>query len=82
VPRVKFYATLIKAAGGREADVPAGSVKELLDKLSRDYEGKLDRYLKTSAVLVNGKSVEYLKGRKTKLKPDDVVSIYPPLGGG
>jgi len=82
VPRVKFYATLVKAAGGREADVQANSVKELLERLSRDHEGKLDRYLKTSAVLVNGKNVEYLKGKKTKLKPDDVVSIYPPLGGG
>lgn len=58
------------------------SVKELLDRLSRDYEGKLDRYLKISTVLVNSKNVEYLKGKKTKLKPDDAVSIYPPLGGG
>jgi molybdopterin synthase sulfur carrier subunit len=82
VPRVKFYATLIKAAGGRETDVRANSVKELLERLSRDYDGRLDRYLKTSAVLVNGRNVEYMKGGKTKLKPDDVVSIYPPLGGG
>jgi molybdopterin synthase sulfur carrier subunit len=82
VPRVKFFATLARAAGTREAGVQAGSVKELLEKLSRDYEGKLDRYLKTSTVLVNGKNVEYLKGEKTKLKLDDVVSIYPPLGGG
>jgi molybdopterin synthase sulfur carrier subunit len=82
VPRVKFYATLAKAAGGRESGVEANSVRELLEKLSRDYEGRLDRYLKMSTVLVNGKNVEYLKGAKTKLKPDDVVSIYPPLGGG
>jgi molybdopterin synthase sulfur carrier subunit len=42
----------------------------------------LDRYLKISTVLVNGKNVAHIKGRKTKLKPDDVVSIFPPLGGG
>jgi molybdopterin synthase sulfur carrier subunit len=79
---VKFYATLVNAAGGRKADVQANSVKELLEKLSRDYEGKLDRYLKISTVLVNGENIDHLKGKKTKLKPDDVVSIYPPLGGG
>ena len=82
MPTVKFYATLVKAAGGRKTDVQANSVKELLEKLSREYGGKLDRYLKISTVLVNGENIDHLRGKKTKLKPDDVVSIYPPLGGG
>jgi molybdopterin synthase sulfur carrier subunit len=82
MPTVKFFATLRQAAGTRETEVQAGTVKELIDRLSTDYEGKLDRYLKISTVLVNGKNVVHMKGRKTKLKPDDVVSIFPPLGGG
>ena len=80
--KVKFYATLRHAAGVREAELQADSVNELLELLSRQYGGKLDRYLKLSIVLVNGRNVRDLKGIKTRIKPDDVVSIYPPLGGG
>ncbi len=82
MPTVKFYATLRQAAGAREARVSAATVKELLDRLSTDYEGKLDKYLKISTVLVNGRNVAQMKGKRTKLKQDDVVSIFPPLGGG
>jgi sulfur-carrier protein len=82
MPTVKFFATLRQAAGAREAELEADNVKELLERLSTDYDGRLDRYLKISTVLVNGKNVAHIKGRKTKLKPDDVVSIFPPLGGG
>ncbi|MHB8895902.1 MAG: MoaD family protein [Candidatus Geothermincolia bacterium] len=82
MPTVKFYATLRQAAGARETEVQAGTVKELIDHLSVDYGGRLDRYLKISTVLVNGKNVVHMKGRRTRLKPDDVISIFPPLGGG
>ncbi len=82
MPTVKFFATLRNAAGTREAQVHATSVKELLERLSSDYEGRLDRYLKISTVLVNGRNVAQMKGGRTRLKPDDVVSIFPPLGGG
>jgi sulfur-carrier protein len=82
VPTVKFYATLRQVAGARETQVEAGNVKQLLERLSSAYEGKLDRYLKISTVLVNGKNVIHMKGTRTKLKSDDVVSIYPPMGGG
>lgn len=79
---VKFFATLRQVTGAREIQVDALNVKELLERLSTDYQGKLDRYLKMSTVLVNGKNVIHMKGKKTKLKPDDEVSIFPPLGGG
>lgn len=82
MPRVKFYATLRQVTGAREAAVAAGTVKELLERLSSDYDGKLERYLKISTVLVNGKNVIHMKGTRTKLKDDDVVSIFPPMGGG
>jgi sulfur-carrier protein len=82
MPTVKFFATLRQAAGAREVEMDAATVKELLDRLSTEYDGKLDRYLKISTVLVNGKNVVHLKGQKTKLKPKDEVSLFPPLGGG
>lgn len=82
MPTVRFFATLRQVAGTREDVIEAGTVKELLDILSERYEGRMDRYLKISTVLVNGKNVIHLKGRKTKLLPDDEVSIFPPMGGG
>jgi molybdopterin converting factor small subunit len=42
MPTVKFFATLRNAAGAREAEVEAVTVKELLDRLSADYDGRLD----------------------------------------
>lgn len=82
MPTVKFYATLRQVTGTREADVQSGTVKELLELLSKQYEGKLDRYLKISTILINGQNVIHMKGKKTRIKDDDVVSIFPPLGGG
>ena len=82
MPKVRYYASLRQVAGRREDDFEVGTVKEMLDAVSKAYEGKLDRYLKISTVLVNGKNVIHIKGRKTRLEPDDVVSIFPPMGGG
>ena len=82
MPTVKFFATLRQVAGAREIQLEADNVRDLLDRLSTSYEGRMDRYLKISTVLVNGKNVVHMKGQKTRLKPDDEVSIFPPMGGG
>lgn len=82
MPKVRYYASLRQVAGRREDEFEVGTVKEMLDAVSKAYDGKLDRYLKISTVLVNGKNVIHIKGRKTRLEPDDVVSIFPPMGGG
>ncbi|PKQ28277.1 MAG: molybdopterin synthase sulfur carrier subunit [Candidatus Anoxymicrobium japonicum] len=82
MPTIQFFAALRQIAGAREIEMEAGTVKEALERLSTDYGGRLDRYLRISTVLINGKNVAQRKGRRTKLEPDDVVSIFPPLGGG
>lgn len=82
MPTVKFYATLRKVTGTREAEFQAGTVGDLLERLSGEYGEKIDRYLGVSTVLVNGTNVSKLKGEKTRLKAGDAVSIFPPLGGG
>ena len=82
MPKVRYYASLRQVAGRREDEFEVGTVKEMLDAVSKAYDGKLDRYLKISTVLVNGKNVIHIKGKKTRLEPDDVVSIFPPMGGG
>jgi molybdopterin converting factor small subunit len=82
LPKVKFYATLRKAAGSHEIEHEAGSVQEMLERLSTDFDGRLERYLKSCTVLVNGKNITLLQGTGTALEPGDTVSIYPRLAGG
>lgn len=82
MPTVRFYATLRQVAGAREVVMDAGTVKELLERLSAEYGSRMDRYIRMSTVLVNGKNVIHMKGKRTKLEPGDEVSLFPPLGGG
>ncbi len=82
MPVVKFYASLRQVTGVKEARFDGRTVKEVLDTVSAAYDGKLDRYLKISTVLVNGRNIAHLRGRRTRLEPDDEVSIFPPMGGG
>lgn len=82
MPTVKFYATLRQITNSRETEVPGATVQEVLDALAAMYDGKLQRYVRVSTVLVNNKNIRYLDGEGTRLRPGDVVSIYPPLGGG
>ncbi len=82
MPVVRLKATLAKAAGEKEFEVQAKKVAEILEMVSRRYGEKVDKYLKNAIVLVNGKNVNFIDGKETKLKKGDVVSIYPPIGGG
>ncbi len=82
MPRVKLYATLRKAAGEKEYLSQARNVGQVLEELHERYGAGVERYLNGCIVLVNGQNVGYLKGRRTRLKAEDEVSVFPPLAGG
>jgi molybdopterin synthase sulfur carrier subunit len=79
---LKFFATLIKAAGEKSYESSAASIASLLKEVEDRYGDGVQRYMKNCTVLVNGKNIGYLKGKRTKLNPGDEVSIFPPLAGG
>ena len=89
--KVELYATLRMAAkeSGFEMD-PPGDVRALLDELAGRYGNVILEGLKNAEgelsagviILVNGVNVHSLEGLDTRLKPEDIVAIFPPIGGG
>ncbi|ACS90064.1 ubiquitin-like small modifier protein 1 [Thermococcus sibiricus] len=80
--RVRFFATLRNIVRKNELELQANTVGELLEKLYSKYP-KIEKELEKGVViLVNGKNIEHLEKLNTKLKDEDLVSIFPPVGGG
>ncbi|WP_087037960.1 ubiquitin-like small modifier protein 1 [Thermococcus litoralis] len=80
--KVRVFATLRGIVGKSELEVQAETVGELLEKLYNEYPKMKKELEKGAVILVNGKNIEHLEKLNTKLKDGDVVSIFPPVGGG
>ena len=80
--QVKFFTLLFKATGEHGYESSAKDVESLLAEVRDRYGDGVDRYLESCIVLVNGKNIGYLSGKKTKLSEGDVVSLFPPVAGG
>lgn len=79
---VKLYTLLFTAAGEHGYESSAPDVESLLEEVRERYGDGISRYLEGSIVLVNGKNIGYLSGKKTRLHDGDVVSLFPPVAGG
>ncbi len=81
---VKFFATLREITGKREVKVEkVNTVAELLDVLYHQYGERFKKELEgRSMILVNGKNILDLKELNTPVNDGDVISIFPPAGGG
>ncbi len=90
--QVRFYATLRDLIGQARLDIPLtgmDNVGQVLEALARTYPAldpkfwdanrKLTSYV---TVLLNGRAIEYLQGVETPVKESDVLSLFPPVGGG
>lgn len=86
------YATLRDIVGGNSINLKGVSeitVEEMFQKmfeLHPDLRGefyKKDGELHTAAhILINGRDMRYINGWDTVVTQDDVVRIFPPVGGG
>lgn len=89
---VKLFGEFREAAGSDrvELDVPAeATVGDVLTELARrhpkvgaslyDDEGEVRAYLH---VFLNGENVEGASGLRTPVDDGDVVTFFPPVGGG
>jgi len=91
--KVKFFTSLREITGKKEDEIQSSSiitVEELLAHLSKKYGREFTEYLydekgnvqKYIQVLINGRSIKVFQGFETKLKEEDTVAIFPPVGGG
>ena len=89
---VRFYATLRDIVGGRAVEVElqsGGTVRGLLTRLFEQHPDLQSRVVDEAGeirravnVFVNGRSIRYLNGLDTELRPDDELAIFPPVAGG
>jgi molybdopterin synthase sulfur carrier subunit len=91
--KVSFYATLRPIVGQKSVDIeiPAGAtVRQLINAMVASYpalrpellddDGNLRSHIK---FFVNGREVIYLEHQmETIVQPDDVITVFPPVGGG
>lgn len=90
--RIRTYATLRDLLGVSAIDLPLAGptdVRAVLDRLTADYPALADKLWDTAGnwsgfvtALLNGRSVEYLQGLETTVQDSDVLSLFPPVGGG
>ena len=90
---VNFYATLRQIVGKKTLEFEVrdgGTVRELVADIIQAYplmqrelfdeNGELYRHVH---ILVNGRDTPYLENAiDTHLQPDDVVNVFPAVGGG
>jgi len=82
--RVRFFASLRKAAGVDGLEITAKSVDDVLRQLKSQYDGNAEflKLLKSSNAILNGNNIAWLKGVRTKLSDGDELTFFPPVGGG
>jgi sulfur-carrier protein len=90
---VHFYATLRDIVGGKTVyfDLPSGaSAGQLLLEITNKYPVLHEKLIAQNGELhnfvhyfINGRDVRYLAaGMDTVLNPEDIVSLFPAVGGG
>ena len=89
---VKFIGALRHASGvsTRVLDCEECSVKELIDKISRQLpelrrnliHGELDDPRPSALILVNGREISVMNGLETALEDGDEVVLVPVAHGG
>ncbi len=91
--KVSFFATLRQIVGTKtvDFDLPDGAtIGELISLMVSEFPGLRSELLDADGnlyghvhVFVNGRDVPYLDNRlQTVLQAEDIISVFPAVGGG
>jgi len=91
--KIHFYATLRDIAGGKTVELPldhGATAREVLDAIVARFPAMKKELLQEDNKLyghvhffINGRDVQFLMdGMDTRIKPEDVITIFPAVGGG
>jgi molybdopterin converting factor small subunit len=67
---------------GQRLELDATSVGDLIQQCSERFGEDFTEAIKRASILVNGRSVNLLKGKDTPLSGDDSVWLVLPSAGG
>ncbi len=91
--KVNFFATLRPIVGGKTVDFEVDhgvTVQEMLNLMIARFPKLRDELLDEAGKMhghvhffVNGRDAQFLEnGVETRIMPDDVVNVFPAVGGG
>ncbi len=67
---------------GHRIEIEATTVDDLIAKASARFGDEFARSTRHALIVVNGQAINYLKGGRTPLGPDDEVWFLRPAAGG
>jgi len=90
---VNYYANLRQVVGSHQVDFvlpQGGTLRQLVKEMVKRYPGlkremldQQDNLYEHIHIFVNGRDRTFLDGSlDTALDPGDIISIFPPVGGG
>ena len=90
---VNFYATLRDIAGGKTVEIPIDhgvTVREVLDAIVTRFPAMKKELLREDGRMyghvhffVNGRDVQFTEDDyETRIMPEDVINVFPAVGGG
>ena len=91
--KVNFFATLRDIAGGKTVEIPVNhgiTAKELLDSIIERFPPMKKELLNTDGRMyghvhffINGRDVQFMDDEfQTVIQVDDVINVFPAVGGG
>ena len=79
---VKFYTTLRKAAGTDTFACDAGTVRQAVGAVKKEFGADFVKKFRGCQIFLNSQNTAHLKGPSTKLRNGDTLHVFPPAAGG
>ena len=91
--KVNFFATLRDIAGGKTVELPVDhgvTAREVLDAIITKFPAMKKELLHEDGRMfghihffVNGRDIQFTENDlETKIMPEDVINVFPAVGGG